>query len=107
MWASEFRKKVVWVWSQYTLLLRVGKCQVLNHLTACVDYIKERVKNKGTHKEIASDLQQLFPNSRGLSERSVRRFCSLKGIHYASRLSAPEVNEVVESAVSQVSSCYN
>ena len=100
-----FAKSSVGVVSIY-VTAESGKMSGIESLN-CVDYIKERVKNKGTHKEIASDLQQLFPNSRGLSERSVRRFCSLKGIHYASRLSAPEVNEVVESAVSQVSSCYN
>lgn len=72
----------------------------------CEDFIRERVKNKGTYKHIASDLQQIFGPSRGLSERSVRRFCSLKGIHYASRLSASEVNEVVENDVAQVSNIY-
>lgn len=71
---------------------------------ACEDFIASRVKDGCTHQNIAIELQQLYPNTPGLSARSVRRFCCNNNVHRSSRLSADEVDEVVECAVSQVSS---
>lgn len=69
----------------------------------CEDLIATRVMQGYTHATIATELQLLHPGVDGLSTRSVRRFCCSKNIHRSSRLSADEVDEIVESAVSQVS----
>ena len=41
----------------------------------------------------------MFPSRKGLSERSVRRFCKLHGL---TKMDDEEVNEVVEQAVEEV-----
>ena len=62
--------------------------------------IRDRVLRGHSHQSIAQELQQQCPSlSRGLSTRSVRRFRSTNGIHRSSRLSAHEVDRVVEQYV--------
>ena len=69
----------------------------------CEDYIRNQVESGVSHNLIAAELQQLHPGVRGLSLRSVRRYCSERGIHYSSRLSSSQVEQCVEQSVSQVS----
>ena len=66
----------------------------------------KRVKDGHTCQQIALELQHLYPGCPGFSTRSVRRFCCKNNIRRSSRLSTQEVNDVVEHAVSQVSSCF-
>lgn len=68
----------------------------------CRMLISDRVQNGFTHQQISVELQQLYPGCPGLSTRSVRRFCENNNIHRSSRLSASEVDAVVEQAVHQV-----
>ena len=69
-----------------------------------VDEIRNFVfKRKMTHKQISEELQQRNPGVRGLSEMSVRRFCSKYNIHQTTQISDGELDCVVLKAVSQVS----
>lgn len=67
------------------------------------DFIREKVeRNKWTHVRLSRHLQELYPGMRGFSIRSLERFCSNKGIHKTSRLSAGQIDEVVGEAVAKV-----
>ena len=59
-----------------------------------------------THRQISQYLQAAMPGVRGLSSRSVRRFCFRRGIHYRSRLSTASLDRLVHSRVSQVGHSY-
>ena len=48
----------------------------------------------------------MFPGVTGLSVRSVRRFCSSRGIHYRSNLGDRELDEVVRLGVLNVGHLY-
>ena len=65
---------------------------VLNHSSG-IEYAEE------SHQAIAQEFQRQYPSLRGLSTRSVRRFCSTNQIHRSSRLSTHEVDSVVEQYV--------
>lgn len=60
----------------------------------------------GTLESVSLHLQTLFPNVRGLSVRSVRRFCSERGIHYRSGFSDDELDAVVRRRVTFVGHSY-
>ena len=68
----------------------------------CEVYIRQQIQSRATHGRISIELQQLYPGIRGISARSIRRFCSERGIHYSSRYTASQVENAVEQAVSQV-----
>lgn len=63
------------------------------------DDVKVMVHKGMTHKQISAELQIRFPGIRGLSERSVRRFCEKYGIHKPRGL---ELDRLVEEAVQEV-----
>ena len=67
-------------------------------------YMKELVEEQDkTHKEVADILRQQHPGVNGLSERSVRRFCAMKGIRrYDSHVTGVDVHNVVTSAIAEV-----
>ena len=45
------------------------------------DFIREKVViEKNTHKQLSDELQQSFPGEKGFSVRSIKKFCSEKGI---------------------------
>lgn len=69
-------------------------------------FIRARILSNGTYNEIAMELQQRYPSARGLSARSVRRYCNDNGICRSSRLSLSEVDDAVETAVSLVGPSY-
>ena len=60
------------------------------------------VVERKSYKEVSEALQQRYPGLKGLSDRSVRRFCRQHGIHATSRLSQTELARVISSAVCQV-----
>ena len=55
-----------------------------------------------TYPEISDELRRKFPQQRGYSSRSVRRFCEEHAIRRSSRLSQSSLKKVVATAVSQV-----
>ena len=52
-----------------------------------------------THEEIAAILQQRYPKVRGLSARSVKRFCQTHNIPKRSRWTEAQLDAVVHHAV--------
>ena len=67
------------------------------------DFVREKiVKERCTHKQISDELQQSFPAEKGFSVRSVERFCSNKGISKMCNIDNQDLDEVVSSAVLQV-----
>ena len=59
--------------------------------------IRYMIERGVTHRQIATHFQNIFPNVRGISERSVRRYYKLFGIR---RLSQEAVNLMVSNLVS-------
>ena len=60
-----------------------------------------------THKEVSLIISNQFPGTRGISERSIRRYCCQHDIHRSdSSLSSNEVNSVVLGAIEQVNNYY-
>ena len=51
---------------------------------------------RGVHAEIAKQYRELYPYSRGISRRSVRRFCFLNGI---TRLTNDDICKLVSNIV--------
>jgi len=74
-----------------------------------VDYIIKLIQDdKKTLREVRQVLEQVFPGTRGISERSVRRFCAKHDIHSTDQISSKDLDSVVSSAVAEVSSlCYS
>ena len=97
-------------------MLFVGRCEVRVAYLECGErmasldfadaYIRDRVLHNCTYTAIAVELQQRYPAVRGLSARSVRRYCNSNGISRSSRLSSSEVDDAVERAVSLVGPSY-
>lgn len=69
-------------------------------------FIRDRIFNNCTYSVIAMELQQRYPSARGLSVRSVRRYCNDNGICRYNHLSSSEVDDAVETAVSLVGPSY-
>ena len=57
---------------------------------------------KTTQSRISSHLQQLYPNGKGYSIRSIGRFCSANGIHKTSRFTSVELDSAVSGAIAKV-----
>ena len=55
-----------------------------------------------TYEQISADLQRRYPGLRGLSTRSVRRFCIAVGLNKTSRLNSHELDRVVTGFVRRV-----
>ena len=67
--------------------------------------IQQRVNNRSTHKAIAEELQRLFPGVyRGISARSVRRFCANYNLHGTSRLPNPALDVLIAYGIGMVRS---
>lgn len=69
-------------------------------------FIRDQIQNNCTYSAIAAQLQQRYPTARGLSARSVRRYCNDNNISRSSRLNSSEVDDAVERAVSAVGPSY-
>ena len=57
-----------------------------------------------TYKEISDNLKAQYPNERGFSEMSVRRYLMKRGMK--KKINQEEVNEMVKIAVSEVRPVY-
>ena len=67
------------------------------------DFVREEiVVERCTHKQISDELQQSFPGEKGFSVRSMERFCSDRGISKTCDFDDQDLDEVVSSAVLQV-----
>ncbi len=62
------------------------------------------VDDRMTHKQASDEIKRCYPTvTRGISERSVRRFCDDNGIHVTSRLSDMELDNRIRVCVARVS----
>ena len=67
-----------------------------------VEAVRELVQNH-TLKKVSNILQTEFPNQRGLSVKSIKRFCQAQGIAKRNIVTDVELDQIVESSVRQVS----
>ena len=67
-----------------------------------VEYVKDVVVTRKTHSEVSLLLKEAYPGRRGLSLRSVRRFCFKNGIHVQNRLSNDELEQCTKEVVARV-----
>ena len=68
------------------------------------DYIRCKIeREQWTHETLSQHLQQSYPGQKGLSLRSVERFCSAKGISKHPKVTEEELDAAVSDAVSKVS----
>ena len=68
------------------------------------EFIRDKVeKERWTHKQVSVFLERNHPGQRGLSARSVERFCSCKGIHKTPRIDDQKLDEAVSRATDMVS----
>ena len=68
--------------------------------------IRQIVEDGESHEQISRFLRTVLPSQRGLSSRSVRRFCSLRGIRYRRGLTSAELDHIVSSRVRTVGLSY-
>ncbi|XP_062523388.1 uncharacterized protein LOC134198068 isoform X2 [Corticium candelabrum] len=68
--------------------------------------IRRMVEEGISHSEISYRLRRRHPGVRGLSERSVRRFCFEHDIHSNSGVSNRELRQIVEAGVREVGPAY-
>ena len=68
-----------------------------------VEFVKDLVVNqRKTHSEVSLLLKEAYPDWRGLTLRSVRRFCLKNVIHVQNRLSNDELKQCTKEVVAQV-----
>ena len=78
-------------------------CFSLNMDAVNVDFVRDLVVTQGkTHSQVSLLLQEAYPGKRGLSSRSVRRFCLKNGIHAQNRLSNEELEHYSKQVVARV-----
>ena len=77
---------------------------LLNSIPGIEQLLQQKViVERMSYHAISSELGELYPNiARGLSPRSVRRFCNQIGVRRTSRLQANELDRVVSTCVSEV-----
>ena len=67
------------------------------------DLVREKIEvERWTHKKLSLHLNQMYPQQKGFSIRSIQRFCTTKDIHKTSRLNNNNLDEVVQDAVKRV-----
>lgn len=67
------------------------------------DYIRCKIEmEQWTHEALSRHLLESYPGQRGLSLRSLERFCSAKGIRKQQKVTGEELDAAVSDAVSKV-----
>lgn len=84
--------------NQYGIMATLGRLPGIAQIIS-----KKIVEERKSYENISTDLKASYPNLRGLSSRSVRRYCETHGIHQSSRLSNRQLDMVIRSSVAQVS----
>ena len=81
------------------------KMAILETIPGADDYIRKRiVEDKTTHQVVSEELKLMHPEiSRGLSSRSIRRYCEAHDYHATSRLTDSHLDMVVKTSIHKVS----
>jgi hypothetical protein len=66
-------------------------------------FVRTRIKGGGTHKKIVQELRAIFPGVRGISVRSLKRFCAAHNLHATSRCSDQVLDVLVAYGAGTVS----
>ena len=70
--------------------------------SVAMSLIEQRVAEGSTHKRISQELQVYFPNLKGCSSRSVRRYCKNKDIHRTQRLNTSSLDTLLLWSIGKV-----
>ena len=66
------------------------------------DYVREKIEKEGmTHSQLSLRLREQYSGVRGLSVRSLERFCACKSIRKTSWPSTQQLDEAVCGAIAQ------
>lgn len=68
-----------------------------------VDFVRNLVRRGVSHTNIAFQLQHIYPNTRGISARSVRRYCQRYGL---TRITNNELDDIVGEFVRNYGHTY-
>ena len=94
--------------SKYNYWRAPAHWEMADLLEALEGEIRWRIAHLGeTFQTVSEYLQGIFPGVRGISTRSIRRFCHSRDIHYRSRLSTVELESwLVQHTVTRVGHSY-
>ena len=89
------------------ICVKLMKMSALEEIPGIEAVVRQMVEIESkSHEKVSEGLKVQFPSKRGLSSRSIWRFCSEHDIHASSRLEQPQLSQVVPSAVDQVGPTY-
>ena len=96
---------------RYTSLERRRKREIRIYRVVTFPYMNDYIKDfvitqRKTHSEVSLLLKERFPDKKGLSSRSVWRFCLKNGIHLHNRLSNDELEQCTRDVVAVVSKSF-
>ena len=69
-------------------------------------YVKRKVESGATHEAIVKELHRMYPGVRGISIRSLKRFCSSRDLHSTSRISDQDLDVLIAFAIGSVSAPF-
>ena len=93
------QKRNLYLWlRQSTTTVNLEESEMANAFSEVADenLVRDWVFRGISHSEISDLYQEWYPNMRGLSARSVRRFCKDREIH---RISSTEVRHYVQDFI--------
>ena len=87
----------------YTLTKNRIKMAALCTFPNVEHFIREKIVNeRKTLRDVSRELTAMNPGMRGISARSIRRFCHQHNIHATSRLSRFQLDRVVATSIKKV-----
>ena len=83
--------------------ISIGKMATLSCIEGLKDDMYRKVvSERKAYDQISRELQHCYPSVRGISARSVRRYCSINGIKRTSRMADHEIERVVATNIAEV-----
>jgi len=76
---------------------------ILDEVVGLKSFIQVKlVEERLTYQELSKVLQEMFPGQKGLSTRTLQRYCSCEGIQKTSKLSDNDLDRAIKEAISEV-----
>ena len=69
-----------------------------------LSYVRDRINSGHSHRAIVEQVKAAYPDVRGISIRSLKRFCAAHNLHSTSRCSDHALDLLVEYGVGLVRS---